>query len=377
MKKTVCLILALLTLFSLTACGDSAPADGINDGQQAPEDAASVQEEPAAEQPEPMGEPVTLVMACGFGTNDLESVALNYLCDYVEEHTGGTVTFERYLGGTLCILPEEFSMMTSGAIDIIALLPDMAINSFPYINFPQMAEGSQEAAIDLFNYLVFENEETSALIQEQAEANNVKILGTSPAGLFAFASTKPAESLSDLAGLKMGCTGTQEKYNRIGLTTVSTNSSDIYDCLSRGVYDCTAMGVSTVVSNKWYEVAPYCGLMEGYQAAPHYVMNLDSWNKLSAEQQAVFMEAAEKACEYACELSAQSIASSTDVIEEAGGTVNYFSQEDTTAFVKSFTTDYIAAARTAAENLGCQEGMETILAAACERLGMDLSEFSE
>lgn len=377
MKKTVCLLLALLTLLSLSACGGSSPADETQTVQPAPEAAETVQEEPAAGQTEPVGEPIKLVMACGFGTNDLESITLNYLCDYVEEHTGGTVTFERYLGGTLCILPEEFSMMTSGAIDIIALLPDMALNSFPYINFPQMAEGSQEAAIDLFNYLVFENEETSALIQEQAETNNVKILGTSPAGLYAFASTKPAESLADLAGLKMGCTGTQEKYNRIGLTTVSTNSSDIYDSLSRGIYDCTAMGLTAVVNNKWYEVAPYCVLMEGYQAAPHYVMNLDSWNKLSEEQQAVFMEAAEKTCEYACELYAQSVASGADVIEEAGGMVNYFSEEDTTAFVKSFTTDYIAAARTAAENLGCQEGMEIILAAACEHLGMDLSDFSQ
>jgi TRAP-type mannitol/chloroaromatic compound transport system substrate-binding protein len=101
---------------------------------------------------------------------------------------------------------------------------------------------------------------------------------------------KPIESLADMHGLKMRIPGLGgEVMAKLGVNPVLLPAGEIYTSLERGVIDAT----------EW--VGPYLDLMMGfYKVAPYYysgwhepgsilemTFNRHTWEKLSAEQQAI------------------------------------------------------------------------------------------
>tara|TARA_R110000787_G_scaffold64286_1_gene145295 strand:+ start:109 stop:1125 length:1017 start_codon:yes stop_codon:yes gene_type:complete len=80
----------------------------------------------------------------------------------------------------------------------------------------------------------------------------------------------------------------------LGGSMVNLSGGEIYSALQRGVVDGAAWPILGAVNFKWYEVAKYM-MRPRFGVSPYTVtMNLDKFNKLSKEDQALIMELGRK-----------------------------------------------------------------------------------
>lgn len=383
MKKVISLLLAMLAVLSLAACGSSASDASSAAETPAPEETSAAEapvaeETPAAEDSDGGTaviecDPMTLTVGSGMGPNEVGSMMIDYLADQVEKISGGAIEVTRYTGGTLYSVPEEFEAISSGIVDVGSFLPDFALSTCPYIYFPDRSDISHRDAIEVFNYIVNENAETSALIAEQMAAANVKVLGCEPGGNVTFVSTKPITSFEDARNTKFGQWSSADFYEALGFTIIATDQSSLYDSLSRGVFETTTMGFAPMMSAKLYEVAPNILLVNSYGVACYMSVNLDKWNSMTPEQQQVLEAAVAAAEEYSIQYYEDGDSTNIDILEDNGCTVALCSDEENHLFSVTEIYARCNSCRDVAANLGCSEGMETVLNAVGERFGLDLS----
>lgn len=276
----------------------------------------------------PAQEPVVLKMASTYNENETGGLIAQHFIDLIEERTEGAVTFELYPGATLGGPPEVLGLLESGAADIAPFGHPAASAALPLMYFPMWCPGDQETAIAYFNYMVFENPDTSALIQAEAEAHNIIYLGFTAGGSNYFVSKTAFASLADLKGKKCAVGGMIPAFQAIGLETVQSFPPDTYENLSRGVADCTQMGFSPTVQLKWYEVAPYYMFDGTYAAGNPWTVNLDAWAKLTPETQQIFYDVAKEMEAWSTELTLAEEAKALETIKAAGVTVGDLTAED-------------------------------------------------
>lgn len=359
MKKGVLFLVFALILGILAGCSGDAV------GNPAEKSAVSADD----------GTVIELVAANSFSTNDMGSLVFAYWCDKVEELSGGTIHITQHLGGTLCSMPEEFNLMTSGSVDMICVLPDLLTNQIPLAAYALEAGDSQKEIVDIYNDLLLNNPETAPLIQAQAEAAGAVILGTQAGGINAACATKDFSSFEDLSKMKFGAQRDPDLFASIGMNNVSADPTTAYDSLSRGVYDATILGFSSgIIAGKYYEVAPYVGILGGYSVANHFMMNLNTWNSLTEEQQGWISQAALDASAYSVELSDKGNEEGKDLIVESGGTLFELGDDAFELYFVNKVSIVADTLRVAAENLDSEEDMNTVIRVTCEKLGAEYPE---
>ena len=363
MKKVVALILALMMIFSLlTACGSQVGTPSDN-----PSPGTSQSNDPA---PSENVKPIVLKVACFKGENDFMCQQLLKVCEYVEEHSNGSITFEYWLGGTFCTMPEEFGYLSDGAIDMCALM-EGAGQAASMLNLFQFARTHDSCAesVAICNELLHENETTSPLLLGQAAENNIYPLGYSIAGVDAFCATSPIDSLASMSDLLFGCSRDQALFEAMGLNVISMDTNDAYESLSRGMVNAVSNPVSAMVAGKLYEVAPYVlvSLSGGCSGIPS--INLNTWNSLTAEQQQLFKDGYAAAAAWAAAEYDNILKADIASMEANGATVAYMNDADD-QLKKNITTQSTWNTSSAmAEKLGNLDDFTLIFDAAAAAVG--------
>ncbi|MBE3637575.1 TRAP transporter substrate-binding protein [Mangrovicoccus algicola] len=119
------------------------------------------------------------------------------------------------------------------------------------------------------------------------EKFNTKLLGVWPFGPQVLFCEPEIASLADLKGLKVRVYD-QNLANFISLvggTPVPLGFAEVQQSLARGVVDCAVTGPSSANSAGWPEVTSYMMPIAFQLAMNGYGINLDTWNKLSPEEQ--------------------------------------------------------------------------------------------
>ena len=142
-----------------------------------------------------------------------------------------------------------------------------------------------------------------ALNEYMAKKAKAKLLALHGLGVgnYLYLTTKPKfgkNGLPDFTGLKLRTSATYRAFlNKLGATTISVPTPEVYTALERGVaqglawpaIDATAMGLQKVTK---YVIEP------GFFNAPTVtVISLETWNKLSKEQQAKLQQVADRVSE--------------------------------------------------------------------------------
>lgn len=382
MKKLTALLLALAMLLALAACGSSAAAPAAEEPAAAEESVAAepAAEEPAAEEPaeEAAEYPVMqLNVSCSYNENETSGQQLAYFTDYVTEKSGGNITFNVYWGGTFCSSMEDLEYVSNGSVDMTMLSTAQYTAVLPLTNFPAMAGGSQENVVEMVEYIMFENPETSALIEEELTANNVKVLAVNAGGTNAIASKTPISSYEDCSGKILGAMMNQSTYEDLGMTFKFSLPPETYSDLQKGVVDCAALSLAGVVGLAWYEVAPYVITDGMYSCSNYYTVNLDKWNSFDDATKALFQEAADAARDNSFALNEGEFEACVAAIDDYNASQNIdakvIAQDDAHAQVQveTYMKNAIADCRTTAANAGKTEEMETILAAVVDYLGIE------
>ena len=108
-------------------------------------------------------------------------------------------------------------------------------------------------------------------------------------------------SLADIKGKKIRVPETtlmMDTMAALGAEPTPISYSELYSSLQTGVVDGAENGYPGYDSNKFYEVAPYY-LLDAHTFSPGIILMAEAqWNKLSAEDQAILLEAGKKASEW-------------------------------------------------------------------------------
>lgn len=357
-KKVLSLMLALCMLFALAACGQS--------GQQsastpAPDDGAPANT-PSAGAGGPSYPTMELKIAMAASETSNEAESFKVITDYVTERTDGAITFKYYYNGSFCAQNEEMEYVTSGAIDLhynlVAQNPDKTIVRQAFGNTLEI-----DGVNDMFNYVLKENPETAAILEQECAEQNIKLLGVWNSGATVFLSTKPLTSMNDLRGTVYGADMGVEAIAALGVSTQTVLLSDIYESLSRGVIDSTSITLPGAIAMKWYEVAK--NVLYISMAAPSHQleMNLDTWNELGPDAQKLFEEAVALSEEKQLEYVHTSEEAMLQTIRDAGGVVTEVSEADKSEYLQIIYDQKYQTFYPLAESAGKGEEFLTVLRA--------------
>ena len=354
MKKILAIVLALVMVFALAACGGNQTGNnGGNTGTGY--------------------DNVQLMFSTTFNEMETSGQAIKYFCDYITEKSEGAITFDIKWGGTLAGTGEELSFLQAGAFDMSVLGQSQYSDVFALLNFPGQTDGSQQKCVDYFNYIVYENEETANLINAQVEAQGVKMLGFMANGGNAFCFKKDITSFADMAGLKIGVAMNQAAFESLGFSIYNMFPWDGYEALSKGMADCSYMAMGPMTMLSWHEVAPYFVNANEYTAGNYFTISLDRWNSFTADTKALFEEAMKATTAYSIELANEQMAGVEAALTAVGGKLSSLSEADTAALYELLWTLAVGDARMLAQNGNCSADMETVLQACADYLKLPLN----
>lgn len=371
MKKAITVLLAMMMVLSLAACGGSSagntsPAPGTSDAADKTQNAPSPDSGAAA------FEPMELVFTTIYDENSSTGAYNKYFMDYVTDATGGAVTWKVYWSGTMASAREELDMVSSGSADVASL------NVLPYANQLVLAQWPRYTCTGLGgvaeygSYLLFENGETAALIQSNFEENGVHTVGFGNLGSEAYFSVRPVQNVEDMKGMLFGTGTAGALETSYGMNVVFTIGPDCYDSLSRAVIDVAGISIINAHDYCLEEVAPYwvCYGRSGLNG--YYSINLDKWNSFSPELKAVFEEAGRALVEYAvadCEKVEGEILAAA-----AAKGVTVVTVKDNAAYGEA---DFMINAENAlvtAQTNNKLDAMKTIIKAGADKLGYDVTD---
>lgn len=292
MKKIIAMILAFVMVFSLAACGAGNTNEPADNNATNNENTSGYNGE-------------SLVIQMGSSKNEGEDMvrAMKEFGVIVEELSGGKIKVQYSWGGTVYDNAGVYEALTTGILHMdfmlynsyAAFLPLMGWGMMPY------SETCQEA-IDQTNYMIFENETTSAIIQKYYADKGMTILGNCVDGAPSFITTFDWNTLDELVS-KSASFGTMNtaKYQSIGLNCTACTGTEAYDLLDRGIVDGNSTSIGTALTNSLYEVAPYVCVDGQKSAGVLFTANTEWWNGLSDEARACIQEAVDKTSAFSAE----------------------------------------------------------------------------
>lgn len=372
MKKFFSLALvSALSLSLLTACGDGGQTQSPNPGNSSAPAPSSAQ--PAENNGGDAIEAMTIKYSSTYQETETGGQIQKFFIDKVAELSGGAIDVDITWGGTLFDSAGELDAVMDGVVDMIALGHMPHLDTLPYLSFPGFAPGGTQAALDYFNGLIFDDPDTSALIQDEATNLGIKYLNVIPGGANAFCAKY---AYTDLASMVKGSSSfgnfDAAIFEALGFQVSAVTPPECYEALDRGKIDATQMGFAPMVSMAWYEVAPYWSLDGTYTAGNMFTVNLDWWESLSAAQQDCIQQAADETEAYATGLYDDAIDADIVTVETATG--NKFvelNQADVDAIWAATFEAKATDALRRAETHNVTDGMTTILEKAAELTGYD------
>ena len=205
----------------------------------------------------------------------------------IEKRTNAKVKITYYPGGALLKGPKIYDGILKGITDI-----GMSVFAYSRGVFPAME------AIDL--PMGYPSGRVANMIINDfykrfkpKELNRVKVLYLHAHGPGLLHSKKPVNRMEDLKGLKIRATGNSAKVaEALGAVPVAMGQGGTYEALQKGVVDATFSPIEVLKGWKQGEVIKYtieCYSV-GYTSGFYVAMNLDKWNSLPKDVQAVFNE---------------------------------------------------------------------------------------
>lgn len=184
---------------------------------------------------------------------------------------------------------DVFRMLSEGVFDVSMTVADYTVGDAPELeglDVPLIATTPDAArkAVDAARPMVED------IMRDRFQAKMLAIAPYPPQIIFC----KPeVKGLGDLEGLKVRGSGrmTTKLLDALGAEGVNVGFSEVPGALQRGVIDCAITGSGSGYSAGWHEVTTHVmPLPLGGWDPVVTAMNLDTWNGLSAENQALIQE---------------------------------------------------------------------------------------
>ena len=231
--------------------------------------------------------PIQLTFSVFFPPTHAHAIASEDMAREIEKRSNGRVKITVFPGGTLTKAPAVYA----GVVDGIS---DMGHSAFAYTRgrFPIME------AVDLpFGYP--DGKTASKVAYEFYKAMNpeelqdVKVLTIHAHGPGVLAAKKDVNSLEDVKGMKIRCTGLSSKLAEyLEAAPVAMPQNAAYEALQKGVVEGTFCPMETLKGWKQGEVIDYVVESKalGYTTSMFVVMNKKKYDSLPEDIQKIFDE---------------------------------------------------------------------------------------
>lgn len=267
MKKFMVMLLALVMVFSLAACGSDGGTGESSDQ--------------------------TYELKVNWENDSSNFMTQNWdeWCEKVSEKSGGRITFTTYYSCTLLDSSAEMQQLMAGVADI-ADAKRLASDGFNISeNWKLLTAGiPSEGQVSLsYDFC----DKFSEVMEEFA---GVKVLAqsyTGGGGYQLLTTNKEVHSPDDMKGLTIWCEPDWNEFVKAcGGTPVNTPWSEVYSSLQKNMYDGLMIAAETLKSCNFAEVCNYVTYIDfWYLSGPGYYMNLDTYNSLPDDLKAIIDDA--------------------------------------------------------------------------------------
>jgi len=237
---------------------------------------------------------MTLKVSHQFAAGDVRDKMARVFGDMVEEKTNGEIKFRYYPAKSLYKPKEQWDAMRMGALDLSVFPLDYASGKVPQLSITLMPC----SVTNLKQGLSWRNKPIGKRIDDLMEQSGVKNLVWAWFDGGIGSKVRQIKVPADVDGTKLRAAGKKFEYmmQQAGASITSMPSSETYHALSTGVLDTMMTSSASFVSYRLYEVLDYINAPRDYSIwymAENLCMSQKTWDRLSSEQQDVFLEVAE------------------------------------------------------------------------------------
>jgi len=196
--------------------------------------------------------------------------------------------------------------------------------------------------IDDMDHWFRARDEVNAILEPLFKEKNIKLLYYSAYGGNGICGKVKIESLDDIKGLKIRAPvpGALASLSAWGATPIKIASAEVYDAMGKGAIDAFSSSWSSMYSRKYYEVAKHAVGPIWWTVWVNFI-NLDTWNKLSPENQKVLMAVSRETEKRSLGVMKAFDKKSLEKLSQVG-TVKILTQEEKKAWGSSLRPAYSA-----------------------------------
>ncbi len=242
--------------------------------------------------------------------------------EVLSERTNGRLGLKMYAGGQLGNERDTLEITTFGGLDFnrVNLAPLNSIEPLTKVPaLPFLFESTSHMRASLDGPIGDE-------ILASLEPHGLIGLCFYDSGSRSFYNTRgPIEKPEDMAGLKIRVPGSDlyiAMIKSLGADATPMPLDEVYQSLAQGVIDGAENNWPSFESGKHFEVARYYSLTRHLLAPEMFVMSKISWDKLSAEDQALVRQTAKESVSYMRKLWDDQVARSMEIVTSSGVEVN-------------------------------------------------------
>lgn len=314
-KRILALALTFALALPLAACG------GGSSSTPAPAETGSGSTEEKT---------VTLRMASVVANSELEerktgmAAGLMTWIDTVEAESGGTIQIDLYPDSQLASGTDAIvNGIQTGAFEVAHFTTGnwaSYSNAFAELNVPYLYTNYDEV------HSILDGDIGQAMKDQlEQDVSGIKPLAYISIGFRNVTASKPIQTVADMQGLKIRTMDDALQIaamEAMGCTVTSVNISELYSALQTKMIDAQENPLSTIYSNKFYEVNPYCCLTRHSYTSTFVFMNADVYNSLSDNQKAA-IDKANEAATAASKTAAETAEAEYEELLEAEGMTIY------------------------------------------------------
>ena len=242
-----------------------------------------------------------------------------YFIDLVDKYTDGTVKIELYNNAVLGDETSCVDMLQLNTLDLCRCSSNAmstACTTLNILNMPYVYSSDEVKYAALDGEL---GQTLSALLKEETGLVNLCYFFSAPRSFYTV--NKPIRSIDDMKGLKIRVQDDAVSIAMmkcLGASATPMNYSEVYSALETGVIDGAENDLTSYYSAGHYEVAKYYSFDMHTAASSFVVMSAGAWDSLSEAQQEAVMKAAAEASQYQRTLVDDYVAKARAAVEEAG-----------------------------------------------------------
>lgn len=229
-----------------------------------------------------------------FAAGDVRDKMGRVFGDMVTEKTKGAIKFRHYPAKSLFKPKAQWDAMRKGALDMSCFPLDYASGKIPQLSITLMPC----AVTNIKQGLSWRNKPIGKKVEVLMEKNGVKNLVWAWFDGGIASKVKHIKIPGDVSATKLRAAGKKYEFmmRKAGASIISMPSSETYHALSTGVLDTMMTSSASFVSYRLYEVLKYINVPRDYSIwfmAENLCMSMKTWNRLTPEQQQIFLETAE------------------------------------------------------------------------------------